>query len=331
MVTKGTNQVPVRLSQPLSRILVTGAPRSGTTWVGNVLAAGKDTLYLHEPFNPSFPSPYTRMRMRNWFARIDPDVDRTVDEQLRQLLDLKFKPCSLKLADLRHPRSLAKRLAKCTQGLAGTIKANSILIKDPIAVLSSDVICERYDVKPIFLIRNPAACVSSIVSRGWRTDYTQLHAQRDRLESLIPDEIPVIERLASDPTHSSLENAAYLWRIINLCVYRFLEMRPDWILVHHEDLLKDPISRFKSIFKQCDLDWNKSNEDFIRNSILEGEMKSEDQPDVFNVRRNHEQLISVARDRLSPEQIAQIEEITHDVVELFKERANPTEQFKVAN
>ena len=36
-------------------ILVTGAPRSGSTWVGNVLALDKRTGYVHEPFNKWCP------------------------------------------------------------------------------------------------------------------------------------------------------------------------------------------------------------------------------------------------------------------------------------
>jgi hypothetical protein len=35
-------------------ILVTGAPRSGTTWVGKMLALAPGVGYVHEPFNPRF-------------------------------------------------------------------------------------------------------------------------------------------------------------------------------------------------------------------------------------------------------------------------------------
>ncbi|HUH21151.1 MAG TPA: hypothetical protein VLZ09_04715, partial [Gaiellaceae bacterium] len=35
-------------------ILVTGAHRSGTTWVGKMLALAPGVGYVHEPFNPRF-------------------------------------------------------------------------------------------------------------------------------------------------------------------------------------------------------------------------------------------------------------------------------------
>src|SRR5689334_10886014 len=36
-------------------ILVTGMPRSGTTWIAHMLAAGGDLVYLNEPLNPQHP------------------------------------------------------------------------------------------------------------------------------------------------------------------------------------------------------------------------------------------------------------------------------------
>ena len=38
-------------------ILVTGAPRSGTTWAGSTIAAAARLRYVHEPFNPHYYRP----------------------------------------------------------------------------------------------------------------------------------------------------------------------------------------------------------------------------------------------------------------------------------
>src|SRR5688500_1112080 len=32
-------------------ILITGCPRSGTTWLGSTVGASKDVIYVYEPFN----------------------------------------------------------------------------------------------------------------------------------------------------------------------------------------------------------------------------------------------------------------------------------------
>ncbi|MCF8233846.1 MAG: hypothetical protein K9G67_15655 [Bacteroidales bacterium] len=36
---------------PKKEILVTGAHRSGTTWVGHVMREAPEVHYIHEPFN----------------------------------------------------------------------------------------------------------------------------------------------------------------------------------------------------------------------------------------------------------------------------------------
>src|SRR5262249_44032191 len=36
-------------------ILVTGSHRSGSTWLGRVLSAAPDVVYVHEPFSPLNP------------------------------------------------------------------------------------------------------------------------------------------------------------------------------------------------------------------------------------------------------------------------------------
>ena len=330
MTREPNNQVSTTTS-PVSRVMVTGTPRSGTTWVGHVLSAKDDTLYVHEPFNPNYPSAYTPLRLKNWFERLDLDANHKADRQLRALLDLKIRGCSIKLADFRYPRTLARRVTNCIQGMARQSHFRSIVIKDPIAAFSADVICERYDMKPIFMYRNPTASVSSMMIRGWRTDFTQLYAQRKKLESIVPDEIVTLERLAGNPDHSLLENATHLWRIINLCILHFLEMHPEWVHVRHEDLIKDPINRFKDMFKQCELEWTESHEQLVKRSIVTEKPGSKDRrPDVFNIKRNHSQLQNIADERLSADQIARIEELTGDVTELFAQDSSSPKKLQVA-
>ena len=43
---------------PFNGVLVTGSHRSGTTWVGKILAEAPETCYLHEPFKPGWHPPY---------------------------------------------------------------------------------------------------------------------------------------------------------------------------------------------------------------------------------------------------------------------------------
>src|SRR4029079_14724578 len=37
----------------MTRVLIVGTPRSGTTWIGQALGRSRDTVYVHEPDGPN--------------------------------------------------------------------------------------------------------------------------------------------------------------------------------------------------------------------------------------------------------------------------------------
>jgi hypothetical protein len=49
-------------------ILVTGAHRSGTTWVGRMLALVPGVEYIHEPFNPVGPAGICNARFDHYYT-----------------------------------------------------------------------------------------------------------------------------------------------------------------------------------------------------------------------------------------------------------------------
>ncbi|UCF28983.1 MAG: sulfotransferase family protein, partial [Chloroflexota bacterium] len=56
-----------------SPILVTGAHRSGTTWVGKMLAAGRETAYISEPLNVWHRPGVLRVPTQYWYTYINED------------------------------------------------------------------------------------------------------------------------------------------------------------------------------------------------------------------------------------------------------------------
>ena len=69
-------------------ILVTGAHRSGTTWVGKMLALAPGVAYIHEPFSPRTAAGLSPAGFDRYFtvvteeneARYRPGLERTVTE-----------------------------------------------------------------------------------------------------------------------------------------------------------------------------------------------------------------------------------------------------------
>ena len=69
-------------------VLVTGAPRSGTTWVGRSICEHKRLRYVSEPFNVDHPSRLLGFAARRWFehAPTSPqlaEIIAALDEDVR--------------------------------------------------------------------------------------------------------------------------------------------------------------------------------------------------------------------------------------------------------
>jgi LPS sulfotransferase NodH len=54
-------------------ILVTGMPRSGTTWVGRMLTASGCVGYINEPFNLAVSPGTFRIPVDYWYVYISPE------------------------------------------------------------------------------------------------------------------------------------------------------------------------------------------------------------------------------------------------------------------
>ena len=82
------------------RILVTGAPRGGTTWAGQMIARAPGMGYIHEPFTPEngdlcgFANPFTVR-----FQYITDENSYKFEKYLENLVDFKYpvqdKSCSV--------------------------------------------------------------------------------------------------------------------------------------------------------------------------------------------------------------------------------------------
>ncbi len=53
-------------------ILITGSHRSGSTWVGKIIAEAPSVIYIHEPFNVDFPpgAGVCNVKFEYWFTHI---------------------------------------------------------------------------------------------------------------------------------------------------------------------------------------------------------------------------------------------------------------------
>ena len=135
-------------------ILLTGAPRSGTTWLGKGILSNCDELgYVHEPFNlnrHNNPEMYFA-KFDNWFTMIDETNEHLYIEGLLKTLNFKYNFIQglRRGYEKREALHYFKTFLKC--------KNNSLfnkrpLMKDPIAVLSAEWLARKLNMEVIFLI-----------------------------------------------------------------------------------------------------------------------------------------------------------------------------------
>ena len=90
-------------------ILVTGAHRSGTTWVGKMLALAPGVAYLHEPFSPTHPERTQPGRLRSLLhGRHDARTRRRYRAGLGRTLALALRPRSAAALAARSWRDVAR-------------------------------------------------------------------------------------------------------------------------------------------------------------------------------------------------------------------------------
>src|SRR5947209_3701161 len=91
-------------------ILVTGSHRSGTTWVGKMLAATPSVGYIHEPFNLTHRPGICTAKFPYWFTYINEENESLYLEPLKNTLEFRFD-IGAELPAIQSFRHLNRRFA----------------------------------------------------------------------------------------------------------------------------------------------------------------------------------------------------------------------------
>ena len=236
-----------------STILVTGSARSGTTWLGKVLAAAPDVRYIHEPFNFKSPFPGSAFRSRFSYEHLDPDDER--------LNDLEKTFCSRgRLWCLKKKNIKLRRLFRAWAKELVHRKTTSTVVKDPIAFLSAETLAKRFDIKVAVIIRRPETVIASHLRRGW--DFRNLATY---VETMRSKDIWTDEQLDAtlECENTPVDRLAHLWRLLALWRIRLEERHPDWEFVHYEDASMNPQDVFPGLCERLGLSYAGPREAFL--------------------------------------------------------------------
>jgi hypothetical protein len=317
-------------------ILVTGAHRSGTTWVGKMLCAGGQAAYISEPLNILHRPGVMRLPTHYWYTYIQGENESEYLPGLLETLSYRYH-LGLEIRSLRSGKDILRMLRDSSTFLQGKIRGQIPLIKDPFAVFSVPWFINRLapqvrrkdssarkntsarEYSPatcqvVITIRHPLAFASSLKRLDWPFDFSDLLSQsllmHDHLE-------PYRERMETvNKSHNTIEGAALLWEIIYSVVQEY-EKDPQVILVRHEDLSLDPAAGFYSLYQKLGLSFTSKAEQRILTASSSENPVELSRKSAHSVRLDSRANLENWKKRLAPEELYTIRSSTEDLANHF--------------
>lgn len=296
-------------------ILVTGAHRTGTTWVGKILAAGPETAYISEPLNVLHRPGVMSARTQFWYTYICADNEGVYTPALIETLALRYH-LRQEITSLRSFKDIGRMARDARIFFQGRIRRARPLIKDPFAVFSTAWFVRRLNCRAVITIRHPAAFASSLKRLNWPFDFSDLLAQpllmRDWLEPY-RDQMEALLRAPEDV----IGQAALLWRMVYSAAAEMQAELPSLLLVRHEDISLEPISGFRGLYKTLDLNFSPEVETAVLISSSSENPAELSRSNVHSVRLDSRTNLGNWKRRLDQAEIRRIRALTEEAAARF--------------
>ena len=205
-------------------ILVAGTGRSGTTWLGDLVASQIPCRVLFEPFNPDLVAEYRGFR---YFQYMRPGTEHPEFGTFAQ---------KVFTGEIRN-RWIDRQNER--------IRSEYRIIKEIRINLALKWLHDNFPVVPIILlIRHPCAVVASRMELGWATDsdIAALLSQPD----LMDDHLEPYSYLIKN-AETAEEKHAIIWSVSNLVPLKQFKYR-ELKVVYYENLCTQPLAEMTSIF-----------------------------------------------------------------------------------
>jgi len=294
-------------------ILVTGAHRSGTTWVGRMLAANADTAYISEPLNVMHRPGVFRVPVKHWYTYINDENGSEYLPAFRELLDFEYHVWR-ELISIRSWKDFLRMGRDFRTFFIGSMHGQRALLKDPFAVFSTAWFAQELNCQVVIIVRHPAAFASSLNHLNWSFDFRDLLDQ----PSLMRDQLEVDRaEMQSIQANDILGQSALLWRIIYRFVHSTRGLHPEFKIVRHEDLSLDPVAGYKMLYESLHLTFDDKVRDTILNSSNSENPTELSRKKVHSVNLDSRANLDNWKKRLSADEITRIRKMTESVSSLF--------------
>ncbi|MDH5680395.1 MAG: sulfotransferase [Spirochaetota bacterium] len=296
-------------------ILVTGSHRSGTTWVGRMIDLDPQIHYIFEPFNlteNNTPCKKCGYFLENWFHYVLPEEHDKFYRHFSHLLH--NPPFDAGAVKYKHA-GLLKLITKRLRLLANRKKQRA-LIKDPIALYSSEWLSETFNLDVVIMIRHPAAFVSSLKRLNWGHPFSHFLNQ----DMLMTDHLSQFKdmiTLYSSEKQDIIDQAILLWKTAHFMISLFKKKHPNWHFIRHEDISANPIREFEMLYNKLNIPYTEKIKAVIK-TYTSGDNPSGAEKGVAHAGKlDSKANIHNWKKILSPEEINKIRSQVEDISSEF--------------
>jgi hypothetical protein len=301
-------------ASPRAPILVTGGHRSGTGWVGQVLAASPTPIgYVWEPFSVRHRPGTCAARFPHWFPYLNEANANGVERAIADTLAFRYRPLA-ELRALRSPRDGGRMVRDWWRFERERRRHATPLLKDPIAIYSAEWLADRFGMDVVVLIRHPAAFTASIKRLNWTHRFADFLAQPELMEDLLAPYADEIRRYA-EVEQDIVDQGILLWLVLHEAIARYQERRPQWIYVRLEDLSRDPLPHFRRLFEQLGIAWDARVEELVL--ATSGPANPAEASRLDSVHRDSAAHIWNWKRRLTGEEVARVRARTEPLASRF--------------
>lgn len=304
-----------------SNILITGAPRSGTTYVGKVLEQNNSYIYFHEPFRDNHG--IWGIRHRFPFAQ---------SFNYAEIVDKFFYGNAKFIVKWHQQNTIWKYYIKKLIGNTDQIKyrkyfkkktsSKNLLLKDPIASFLSDYIFSKGYAKVIVMVRHPMALYYSLKQKGSDFDFINFLEQEELVETYLKEEIALMKNAHN---LSYEERIALFWK----CIYKVLitfgnkhQDKTGWLIVKHEDISNSPINFFQALCDRLKIQFTEEMKIYItETSYHKGKVLAQNNA-LHDFKRDSSALKDYWKHMVTEEQTKIIYNITSDISDLFYDKSS---------
>jgi hypothetical protein len=270
-------------------LIVAGAPRTGTTWVAQVLSRAAGTTWINEPDN-EWPNTYALKAKRTlgrfpvltegdrapvayerlWRRSLAGFRQGRYQEALAWKLDRKDRTMVelwRAMCDHADPR-LSPRLRLLTwlaRPPSTPDRAEHVLVKSVHAPLALEWISARLGPRILVVLRHPLNVIASWLELGWGGCALETNPHvRERSEERWG--LPRLEGGASTIQRLSWEAGLFA-----TALREGADGHPEWVVASHDDLCLDPGAGFRALFDGLGFPWTKEAGDFLDQANQPGE------------------------------------------------------------